>query len=100
MSKRPYDVVVVGAGIVGLATARELLQRYPGLRLAVLEKDRQVGSEQTGHNSGVMHAGIYYKAGSLKATLCTTGKALLTRYCEERGIPVDRCGKVIVATEP
>lgn len=100
MSKRPYDVVVIGAGIVGLATARELLGRYPGLRLVVVEKDREIAAEQTGHNSGVMHAGIYYKAGSLKATLCTTGVRLLFDYCEEKGIPVDRCGKVIVATDP
>src|SRR5437764_13326620 len=99
MSK-PWDVIVVGAGIVGLATARELLGRYPGLRLAVLEKDAQVAGQQTGHNSGVIHAGIYYKAGSLKARLCTTGRQLLLAYCEAHGIPVERCGKVIVATEP
>ena len=98
MSK-PYDVVVIGAGIVGLATARELLGRYPRLRLIVLEKDSQVAQQQTGHNSGVLHAGIYYKPGSLKATLCTTGVRLLFDYCAEHGIPVDRCGKVIVATE-
>ncbi len=100
MGKQPYDVVVIGAGIVGLATARELLARYPRLRLAVLEKDPQVGMQQTGHNSGVMHAGIYYKAGSLKARLCTTGVRLLFDYCAANGIPVDRCGKVIVATAP
>ena len=100
MATRPYDVAIIGAGIVGLATARELLIRRPGLRLIVLEKDAQIAAEQSGHNSGVMHAGIYYKAGSLKATLCTTGVRLLFEYCAERGIPVDRCGKVIVATDP
>ncbi|HUS15845.1 MAG TPA: L-2-hydroxyglutarate oxidase [Chloroflexia bacterium] len=99
MSKRPYDVVIIGAGILGLATARELLGRHPGLRLLVLEKDATIAGQQTGHNSGVMHAGIYYKAGSLKATLCTTGVRELFAYCEQRGIPVDRCGKVIVATD-
>jgi (S)-2-hydroxyglutarate dehydrogenase len=99
MTARPYDVVVIGAGIVGLATARELLIRYPGLRLLVLEKDPEIAAEQTGHNSGVMHAGIYYKAGSLKAQLCTTGVRLLFDYCAARNIPVDRCGKVIVATD-
>ena len=99
MTARPYDVVVIGAGIVGLATARELLVRYPGLRLLALEKDGEVAAEQTGHNSGVIHAGIYYKAGSLKATLCTKGRGLLFDYCAARNIPVDRCGKVIVATD-
>ncbi|MGI8587074.1 MAG: L-2-hydroxyglutarate oxidase [Chloroflexia bacterium] len=99
MSKTSYDLIVIGAGIVGLATARELLLRRPGLRLLVLEKDAEIAAEQSGHNSGVMHAGIYYKPGSLKATLCTTGVRLLFDYCEQRGIPVDRCGKVIVATE-
>jgi L-2-hydroxyglutarate oxidase LhgO len=98
MSKRPWDVIIIGAGIVGLATARELLIRYPHLRLAVLEKDRQIAGQQTGHNSGVMHAGIYYKPGSLKATLCTTGVRMLFDYCEAHGIAVDRCGKLIVAT--
>jgi L-2-hydroxyglutarate oxidase LhgO len=99
MGNGTYDVVVIGAGIVGLATARELLRRYPGLRLIVLEKADAVAAEQSGHNSGVMHAGIYYKAGSLKATLCTTGVRELFTYCEQHDIPVDRCGKVIVATD-
>jgi L-2-hydroxyglutarate oxidase LhgO len=98
MNTKPYDIVIVGAGIVGLATARELLRRYPRLRLIVLEKDAGIAGQQTGHNSGVMHAGIYYKAGSLKATLCTTGVRMLFDYCAEKGIAVDRCGKVIVAT--
>jgi L-2-hydroxyglutarate oxidase LhgO len=100
VTKQPYDAVVVGAGIVGLATARELLWRYPRLRLLVLDKAGAIATGQSGHNSGVMHAGIYYKAGSLKATLCTTGVRELFAYCEERDIPVERCGKVIVATDP
>lgn len=99
MNTKPYDIVIVGAGIIGLATARELLRRYPRLRLIVLEKDAGIAGQQTGHNSGVMHAGIYYKAGSLKATLCTTGVRMLFDYCAEKGIAVDRCGKVIVATD-
>ena len=94
-----YDVVVVGAGIVGLASGRELLHRHPALRLAVIEKERAVGRHQTGHNSGVIHSGIYYPAGSLKARLCVSGARELYSYCEERGIPTERCGKVIVATE-
>ncbi len=94
-----YDVVVVGAGIVGLATARELLRRRPGMRLAVLERETRIAAHQSGHNSGVIHSGIYYAPGSLKARLCLTGSRELYAYCEERGIPTDRCGKVIVATE-
>jgi len=92
-----YDLVIVGAGIVGLASARELLARRPGLRLAVVDAAAEVGTGQTGHNSGVVHAGIYYKPGSLKARLCVDGAARLYAYCEERGIAVERCGKVIVA---
>src|SRR5437588_3376189 len=96
---RPYDIVVVGAGIVGLASARELLRRRPGLRLALLDKEHRIGVHQTGHNSGVVHSGIYYAPGSLKARLCVAGARELYAYCEERGIPTERCGKVIVATE-
>jgi L-2-hydroxyglutarate oxidase LhgO len=95
---RSYDVVVVGAGIVGLAVARELGHRHPGLRLAVLDKEPKVGQHQTGHNSGVIHSGIYYTPGSLKARLCVEGSRNLYAYCEEKGIPTDRCGKVIVAS--
>jgi (S)-2-hydroxyglutarate dehydrogenase len=94
-----YDVVIVGAGIVGLASARELLARAPGLRLAVIDKERRVGAHQTGHNSGVIHSGIYYTPGSLKARLCVAGSRELYAYCESRGVPAERCGKVIVATE-
>jgi L-2-hydroxyglutarate oxidase len=95
------DVAVVGAGILGLAVARELTRRLrrPGLRVAVLEREDDVAAHQTGHNSGVVHAGIYYAPGSLKARLCVEGARELYAYCEERGIAHGRCGKLIVATE-
>ena len=95
---RSYDVVVIGAGILGLAVSRELLSRYPRLRLAVLDKEPSVGQHQTGHNSGVLHSGIYYAPGSLKARLCVQGQRELYAYCEQKGIPTDRCGKVIVGS--
>jgi (S)-2-hydroxyglutarate dehydrogenase len=94
-----YDLAIVGAGIIGLATARELLSRRPGLRLAVLDRAGEVGTGQTGSNSGVIHAGIYYKPGSLKAKLCVEGAARMYAFCEERRIAVERCGKVIVALQ-
>jgi 2-hydroxyglutarate dehydrogenase len=92
-----YDLAIVGAGILGLATARDLLARRPGLRVAIVDAAGEVGTGQTGHNSGVIHAGIYYKPGSLKARMCVEGAARLYDYCDARGIAVDRCGKVIVA---
>ena len=95
---RSYDVVVIGAGIIGLAVSRELLLRYPRLRLAVLDKEPSVGQHQSGHNSGVLHSGIYYAPGSLKAKLCVQGQREMYAYCEQKGIPTDRCGKVIVAS--
>ena len=91
------DVVLVGAGILGLAVARELLLRRPGLRLTVLEKEERIAQHQTGHNSGVIHSGIYYVPGSLKAALCVEGSRLMYEFCAEKGIPTERCGKVIVA---
>jgi 2-hydroxyglutarate dehydrogenase len=94
------DVAIVGAGIVGLATARELLRRHPRLSLIVLDKEDRVGVHQTGHNSGVVHAGIYYTPGSLKARLCVAGARELYEYCDEKGVAVERCGKVIVALTP
>jgi L-2-hydroxyglutarate oxidase len=94
------DFAIVGAGILGLAAARELMSRHPDLRVAVLEKEPDVGFHQTGHSSGVVHAGIYYAPGSLKAKLCTAGARELYEYCEQRGIAYERCGKVIVATRP
>ena len=91
------DFVVVGGGIIGLAVARELSIRWPERALAVLEREAQVGTGQTGANSGVIHAGIYYKPGSLKARLCVTGARELYSYCEQHSIPHERCGKLIVA---
>src|SRR3989442_718079 len=93
-----YDLAVVGAGIVGLAVARELSRRHPDLSLRVLEREGEVGFHQTGHNSGVIHAGIYYAPGSLKARLCVEGARELYAYCDEHAIPYQRSGKVIVAT--
>jgi L-2-hydroxyglutarate oxidase LhgO len=92
-------VGVVGAGIVGLAFARELLRRHPGVRLTVVDKEREVAQHQTGHNSGVVHAGIYYQPGSLKAQLCRRGVELLRTYCEEHGIDYRECGKLIIAAD-
>ena len=91
------DIAVVGGGILGLAVARELGRRHPGRRIVVLEREAQVGEHQTGHNSGVVHAGIYYVPGSLKARLCVEGVRELRAYCEERGIAYEACGKLIVA---
>ena len=96
MSER-YDLAIIGAGIVGLATGLQILKRWQGLRLAILDKEPEVSVHQSGHNTGVIHAGIYYKPGSLKARLCREGKAALERFATERGIPFEHCGKLIVA---
>ena len=94
-----YDVVVVGAGIVGLATARELLVRRPHLALLVVDKEPTLAFHQTGHNSGVLHAGLYYQPGSLKARLCRSGKETLEHYAADHGIEVNRCGKLVIAAD-
>jgi (S)-2-hydroxyglutarate dehydrogenase len=99
MSETTCDLVVVGAGILGLAVAREALLRDPGLRVHVVEREERVGAHQTGHNSGVVHAGIYYAPGSLKARLCVEGARDLYAFCERHDVPVERCGKVIVALD-
>jgi L-2-hydroxyglutarate oxidase len=93
-----HDIAIIGGGIVGLATARALHERAPGTRLVILEKERELAAHQSGHNSGVIHSGIYYKPGSYKARLCVEGKGLMYQFCEKHGIRVERCGKVIVAT--
>ncbi|MGH9412302.1 MAG: L-2-hydroxyglutarate oxidase [Terriglobales bacterium] len=92
-----YDIAIVGAGIVGLALARALLLRQPGTRVVVLEKEATVAAHQTGHNSGVIHSGVYYRPGSLKARLCVTGSRALAAYCREHGLAMQTPGKVIVA---
>jgi L-2-hydroxyglutarate oxidase len=95
-----YDFCVVGGGIVGLATAREILRRRPGASLVLLEKETDLATHQTGHNSGVIHAGVYYAPGSLKARLCRAGNLQTKQFCAEHGIPIEECGKLIVATTP
>lgn len=94
------DVTLIGGGIVGLATAWNLLQAHPGLKITVLEKEATLAKHQTGHNSGVLHSGIYYKPGSLKAINCRAGKKAMEAFCEEHGVPYKLCGKVIVAVTP
>lgn len=93
-----YDIVVVGGGIVGAATAKEILHRNPKLKMAILEKENKLAKHQSGNNSGVIHAGIYYKPGSLKAKLCVEGLHLVYKYCDEKKIPYKKVGKLIVAT--
>lgn len=93
------SIGIVGGGIVGLAIGRELALRHPAARVVVFEAEEQLGRHQTGHNSGVVHAGIYYKPGSLKAELCTLGRTLLKEYCGERALPYDECGKLVVAVD-
>src|SRR5215831_7243478 len=95
-----YDFCVIGGGIVGLATALSLQDAFPGCELVVVEKEADVGLHQTGHNSGVIHAGIYYAPGSLKARLCREGATATKAFCTEHGIPFETCGKLLVATTP
>jgi (S)-2-hydroxyglutarate dehydrogenase len=95
-----YDFAVIGGGIVGLSTARALLGRYPGAGVVVLEKEAGWARHQTGHNSGVIHSGVYYKPGSMKARFSKEGAERLVEFCREQGIAYEICGKVIVATEP
>lgn len=99
MSGRTADVAIVGGGIVGLATAYRFTERYPGRRVVVLEKEREVALHQTGRNSGVLHSGIYYKPGSLKAVNCREGKRAMEDFCAREGIAYELCGKVIVALD-
>jgi L-2-hydroxyglutarate oxidase len=97
MKARPYDVAIIGGGIVGLATARALTQQFR-LSLIVLEAEDRLAAHQSGHNSGVIHSGLYYKPGSLKARNCSAGREAMYQFCREHGIPHERCGKVVVAT--
>lgn len=99
MRARDYDRLIVGGGIVGLATALALQERFPGARLALLEKEGGLAMHQTGHNSGVLHSGLYYRPGSLKARLCTEGNRAMVEFCRAEGIPLELCGKLVVATQ-
>lgn len=93
------NIGVIGAGILGLAVARRITELFPGATVTVMEKENRVAVHQTGHNSGVVHAGLYYAPGSLKATLCRRGVGLLKDYCAEKGLPYDECGKLVVAID-
>lgn len=95
-----FDVAIVGAGIVGLAVARELRLRHPDISMVILEREADVAQHQTGHNSGVIHSGIYYTPGSLKARMCVEGSKLMYAFCDEHSIRYERCGKLIVALSP
>ncbi len=95
-----YDVVVIGGGIVGLATALKIMEQRPQTRLLLLEKESGPANHQTGNNSGVIHSGLYYKPGSLKATNCINGYHMLIDFCEKEGIAYELCGKIVVATRP
>src|SRR6266478_2564570 len=99
MTASRHDILIVGGGIIGLAVALEATRRLPRLRLLLLEKEDRVGRHQSGHNSGVIHSGVYYKPGSLKARLCVEGARAMVEFCREHGLSHDVCGKVIVATQ-
>jgi L-2-hydroxyglutarate oxidase len=100
MSDARFDMVVIGGGIIGLSSAMALLQQFPDLRLLLIEKEGSLAQHQTGHNSGVIHSGIYYKPGSIKAQTCVTGRDAMVQFCVEHSIPYEICGKVIAATVP
>ncbi len=99
MTDSRYKIVIIGGGVVGLAVALEITRRFPDLRLLLLEKEDRVARHQSGHNSGVIHSGVYYKPGSMKARLCVSGAAAMVEFCREHGIAHEVCGKVIVATD-
>ena len=93
-----YDITIVGAGIVGLATAVQLKALNPSLKVVIIEKEAHISAHQTGHNSGVIHSGLYYKPGSLKAKNCIEGYHMLVDFCKQESVPFEICGKVVVAT--
>ncbi len=95
---RSFDVAITGAGIIGLATGMSLLEEFPGLRVAIFEKEKTIAAHQTGHNSGVIHSGLYYRPGALKARLCISGHDEIVRFCREQNIRHEICGKVVIAT--
>jgi L-2-hydroxyglutarate oxidase len=93
-----YDLTIIGGGIVGLATALNIVESYPRTKLLILEKESNIGQHQTGHNSGVIHSGLYYRPGSVKARTCVAGRKALIKFCDDNAVPYDICGKVVVAT--
>ena len=93
-----FDLTIIGGGIIGLATALEITHRLPQVQLLIVEKEDQLAAHQTGHNSGVIHSGLYYKPGSLKAQTCVRGSCALIAFCEQHDISYERCGKIVVAT--
>lgn len=99
MENNVFDIAIIGGGIVGAATFLKIQQRHPGLKLLLLEKESGLAAHQTGHNSGVLHSGLYYKPGSLKAINCVSGRRALVEFAREHHIPHDVCGKVVVATD-
>ena len=98
MSEQIWDVIIVGGGIVGAATMYKLQDRFPDLHILLIEKEKALADHQTGNNSGVIHSGLYYRPGSLKARSCVTGRKELIAFCDEHAIPYEICGKVVVAT--
>jgi len=99
MGDKQCDVAIIGAGIVGLAVSLQLVRRFPGVKVLTLDKEGEIAAHQTGHNSGVIHSGLYYKPGSMKARLCVEGRDAMVAFCREHGLPHEVCGKIIVATE-
>src|ERR1700731_590127 len=99
MEDQHCDVAIIGAGIVGLAVGLQLVRARPGLKVLVLDKESEVAAHQTGHNSGVIHSGLYYKPGSLKARTCVEGASAMVAFCQERDIAHEICGKVVIATQ-
>ena len=99
MGTPKYDIGIIGSGIIGLATAMRLSHEHPRSKIVVVEKESQIAQHQTGHNSGVIHAGICYAPGSQKANFCSTGGAMLRRFCDQHEVPYEMCGKLIVAVD-
>ena len=99
MENNQYDIIIVGGGIVGLASAYKINLQYPNKKIIVLEKEKEVAAHQTGHNSGVIHSGLYYKPGSYKAKNCVDGRRELVAFAKDHKIPHDICGKIVVATD-
>lgn len=95
-----YDFIIVGGGIIGTSVAMQLIKKYPNTKIALLEKEDSLAKHQTGHNSGVIHAGVYYTPGSLKAKFCFEGNKATKEFCDENGIKYELCGKLLVATTP